>query len=82
MDFTVVSKAGLTQREFATLCGVSRVTVNLWVKGKMRPCRFIAPFVQDTLDAINHAMSKGRLPLPGKSDRKERVDLLLKALTK
>lgn len=82
MDFTVVSKAGLTQREFAALCGVSRVTVNLWVKEKMKPCRFIAPFVKDTLEAIEHAIEKKRLPLAAKTSRKDRVELILKALTK
>ena len=82
MDFTVVSKAGLTQGEFASLCGVSRGSVNLGVNGKMRPCRSVAKHVTDTLDAVKHAVENQRLPLAAKTPRKTRIDLILLALTK
>ena len=82
MDFTVVSKAGLTQGEFAALCGVSRVSVNLWVNGKMKPCRYVAKHVTDTLNAVEYALDQKRLPLAAKTPRKARIELILKALTK
>lgn len=82
MDFTIVSKAGLSQGEFAALCGVSRVSVNLWVNGKMRPCRYVSKHVADTLEAVAHAVEQKRLPLAAKTPRKARVDLILQALQK
>lgn len=32
-DFTILKDAGVTQAEFGTLVGVSRVSVNKWAKG-------------------------------------------------
>ncbi len=37
MDFSVIDRSGLTQQQFADLAGVSRITVNTWVRGKFRP---------------------------------------------
>ena len=51
MDFTVVAQAGLTQKEFAEVCGVSRITANTWVRGKMNPHRYIKTKVADLGDA-------------------------------
>lgn len=36
-DFSLVAKAGLTQREFAALVNVSRVAANAWISGRRRP---------------------------------------------
>ena len=62
MDFGLIRKSGLRQHEFATLCGVSRTTVNLWVTGKMKPHRLL----QDTVNRVMVAIAKGvedkRLP--------------------
>lgn len=67
MDFGLIEKAGLTQAEFAQMCGgVSRTTVSLWVTGKFRPHRFIEDMVAEKLTALGAAIERGLLPLkPG-----------------
>ena len=63
MDFNLIAKAGLTQREFAELADVSRATTNLWVRGKMNPHRFIESHVSALLTNIQKGMEAGALPL-------------------
>lgn len=64
MDFTVIERAGMTQLEFGELLHVSRVTINTWVGGKMKPHRFVAPRVTKILFMLEAAITAGRLPLP------------------
>lgn len=64
LDFTIVTRAGLTQKEFALLSGVSRVTVNLWVRGKMSPHRFIKARTAKVISTLDEAIAQGALPLP------------------
>ena len=63
MDFNLMAKAGLTQREFAELADVSRATTNMWVTGKMKPHRFIESHVSALLANIQKKMEAGELPL-------------------
>lgn len=63
LNYDTIADAGLTQSEFAELCGVSRVTVNLWIKGKMNPHRFVRDRVAEVLDQIREAHTKGSLPV-------------------
>lgn len=63
MDFTILKTAGITQGEFAWLCGVSRVTVNNWVKrGSVHT--LVAPKVKKILNAVTTAQAQGALPAP------------------
>lgn len=62
MDFGLIRKSGLRQHEFATLCGVSRTTVNLWVTGKMNPHRLLQDRVNNVLAAIEKGVEDKRLP--------------------
>ena len=62
MDFELIRKSGLRQHEFASLCGVSRTTVNLWVTGKMNPNRFVRDRVISVLAAITKGIEDKRLP--------------------
>ena len=39
MEFDIIKKAGIGQQEFAELIGVSRVSVNNWVRGKSKPSK-------------------------------------------
>ena len=64
LDFTIVTRAGLTQKEFALLSGVSRVTANLWVRGKMSPHRFIRARTAKVISTLEAAVAQGALPLP------------------
>jgi DNA-binding XRE family transcriptional regulator len=75
MDFATIKAAGLTQGEFAHLCDVSRVTTNLWVKGRMGPNKFLKQRVADTLAALAAAVADGRLPLKD-TPKDRRADLL------
>ena len=72
MDFTVIQRGGLTQSEFATLAGVSRVTTNMWVTGKMAPHRFIKDRVATVLEALETAIKNDKLPLPKSIPRHNR----------
>jgi transcriptional regulator with XRE-family HTH domain len=74
MDFTTISRAGLTQREFADLAGVSRVTTNMWVTGKMSPHRFIKDNVDALLKALDSALSYDQFPLPKSIPKHQRVE--------
>lgn len=63
MDFTVIKRAGLSQLEFARLTGVSRVTTNMWVGGKMHPHRYITSRIKQVVDALESAVVAKQLPL-------------------
>jgi DNA-binding XRE family transcriptional regulator len=63
MNFNLIATAGLMQHEFAALAGVSRVTVNLWVKGKMMPHRYIRMDTENLLDGIAAAIESNQLPI-------------------
>ena len=63
MDFSVIQKAGITQREFATIVGVSRVTANMWSRGKMNPHRLIKHNVERCVARIGWLVETGQLPL-------------------
>ena len=71
-DFTIVARAGLTQKEFATLTGVSRATVNMWVRGKMKPHRYLKTKAARVVSALEKAIVDATLPLPkGKTEDRE-----------
>ena len=63
-DFTIVARAGLTQKEFAALTGVSRATANLWVRGKMSPHRYIKTQAARVVSTLEKAIVDETLPLP------------------
>lgn len=72
IDFSAIHRAGLTQSEFADICEVSRITVNLWVKGKMQPHRYNRDHVAMCILATANAIESRKLPLPSglKGDRR------------
>lgn len=74
MDFTPVRKARLSQAEFAKLCGVSRVTANMWLREERprTPNRFVEYTVALQLQRLSEAVAMGLLPLPGTVNRDER----------
>lgn len=72
MDFSVISRAGLTQSEFAAAVGVSRVTVNTWVRGKMKPHRYITKKVSEALAHLSACIEAGDLPATG-PDKKDKL---------
>ena len=80
MDFTLISRADLRQHEFADLCGVTRVTVNLWVQGKMAPHRFIRADVGAALGGIADALKAGQLPLTAGIPKHQRLQALRDAV--
>lgn len=81
MDFAVIAAAGLTQAEFAEVAGVSRITVNSWVRGKMRPHRYIKLDVEALLVKIEAALHNKVLPLAANIVRDHRVAAVLTALS-
>ena len=71
-DFTIVARAGLTQKEFAALTGVSRATANLWVRGKMNPHRYIKSKAARVVSTLEKAILDATLPLSPDIKRVER----------
>lgn len=64
MDFAVIEQAGISQGQFASLVGVSRITVNTWVRGRFSPRPDIARRAGKVLDLVLSAVQSGRLPVP------------------
>lgn len=63
MNFDVLTTAGLSQAQFGALVGVTRVTVNTWVKGHFKPRFDLAHNVARALDLIQSAVDAGELPV-------------------
>ena len=82
LDFTVVNRAGLTQKEFASLAGVSRVTTNTWVRGKMKPHRYIRARAEKFVALLERAVECAALPLPVTTRRLDRPFAIKEALRK
>ncbi len=81
LDFSAIHRAGLTQSEFADLCKVSRITVNLWVKGKMQPHRYNRDHVAMCIMATADAIKSRKLPLPSGLEGDRRIVALRSALS-
>ena len=80
MDFSALQTAKITQSEFASLVGVSRITINLWVRGKANPNRFIADRVTEILGAAKDALESGSLPVARSVAKDKRLDTLKEIL--
>jgi DNA-binding XRE family transcriptional regulator len=64
MDFSIVSKAGISQTDFAKIIGVSRVSVCKWMTGKTKPHHLHNRRISQLLAAIELAVKDEDLPLP------------------
>jgi transcriptional regulator with XRE-family HTH domain len=80
MDFTLLTRAGMTQREFADISGVSRATVNMWSTAKMKPHRYIEDRIASVLAAVKSAIENDALPLPRSVPKHQRLAALQAAL--
>lgn len=74
MDFEILKKAGVGQQEFAELVGVSRVSVNNWVRGKNRPSKHLVSKTKQQLAYITVAHRMGLLPGDIPTMHKSNVD--------
>lgn len=79
MNFATAIEAGLTQGELARAIGVSRVTINLWLNGKMKPHRYNAANIAASLEILGKAIAQGLIPRP-LSRRKPRHEGIAKAM--
>jgi transcriptional regulator with XRE-family HTH domain len=84
LNFSILKEAGVTQGDFALLCGVTRTTASLWANSHVRPHRFLRPRVERTLNLIDKAVARGDLPLKPPAARgrarQERVFATLRAV--
>lgn len=71
--FAPVKKAKLTNGEFAALADVSRVTVSMWINGKMHPHKLHANKIDKLVSAISRAVEAGEFPLSAKLTRPQRA---------
>ena len=62
LDFEVVNRTGVSQKEFADMLGVSRVTVNRWYNGISHPSRALDKTVRHALGVFELALEEGLLP--------------------
>lgn len=72
MDYTILKKAGVGQKEFADLIDASRVTVNNWVTGKNKPSKHLQKKVKNQLTLVTAAhrlrLLPGEIPTMHKSN--------------
>lgn len=68
-----LKNAGLTQVELAELFGVSRITINAWLKGRFNPHPLHRDRVNALTQRIERAVSQGHLPLPGGVPKHQRI---------
>lgn len=73
MDFTIVTKAGISQSDFARIINVSRVSVSKWMTGKGMPHQLHIKKIEQIVTAIKMATKAGDLPLPRGLDSKQVV---------
>lgn len=81
MDMSAAAELGLTQTELAQALGVSRVTVNLWLNGKMKPHRYHAENIHRRLGLLQEAMRRKMIP-KASPQRKPRHDHIRVALAR
>ena len=62
-DFSLIAQAGLTQQDAADYLGVSRITINYWVQGRVEPHPWIREDVGKFLAKLERAIADGRLPV-------------------
>jgi DNA-binding XRE family transcriptional regulator len=79
MNLTAAADSGLTQTELAQVLGVSRVTVNLWLNGKMKPHRYNAENVRRRLELLHEALKRNLIPKPNPR-RKPRHEAIKSAI--
>lgn len=73
-DFSPIEAAGISQAQFGTLVGVSRVTVNTWVNGHFSPRDSgVRQRVLKALGLLRQAVDKGRLPV-AENHRKQLIE--------
>ncbi len=81
MNFKLIATADLRQHEFAALAGVSRVTTNLWVQGKMAPHRFIRTDIENLMAGIQAALESNQLPIAKSIPRHLRLQSIREAVS-
>ena len=61
-DFSVLDTAGVSQVQFGRLVGVSRITVNCWVRGRHAPGKQHTRRITAVLDMLKEAVERNVLP--------------------
>lgn len=64
MDFSILSRAGVTTQQFAKLLGVSRISVHAWKSGTASPRPTNRRKVSAALKQLDEAVARGELPVP------------------
>jgi transcriptional regulator with XRE-family HTH domain len=62
MEWKIIEQSGISQREFAELIGVSRVTVSNWVRGAQKPTKVFARLAKRQLTYLKVAHRLKWLP--------------------
>lgn len=61
--FEVVRDSGLTQKELAELCNVTRATVVYWMNGKKVPLNNNANVLRSVVEKVSELVDKRALPV-------------------
>jgi len=67
MDYSIITKAGLTTQEIADIVGISNVSMWKYVKGTAKPRKEVAGMpiarrLETTLYVLDRLLAKGSLP--------------------
>jgi hypothetical protein len=79
LDLTLLEQAKVPLSHFARLCGMSRVTINLWRGERVAPRPLYRAVAVQRLGLIKRALEQGRLPL-SRMKRSDKYAALLDAL--
>jgi transcriptional regulator with XRE-family HTH domain len=59
---SLLADVGLTQAEFATISGMSRVTIGKWCNNKAKPNKHVADHIDDIIERLLTLHKARRLP--------------------
>ena len=80
MHTDTLKKTGLTQVELAELFGVSRITVNSWLRGRFNPHPLHKDKIEGLIAKLEAAVQGGHLPLPAGTPKHQRIHAAQSAL--
>ena len=80
MNIETLNHTGLTQSELAELFGVSRITVNSWLRGRFAPHKLHRDHIVKLAQGLEKAREAGKFPIPLSVPKAQRIVLARAAI--
>lgn len=80
MNIETLLNTGLTQAELGRVFGVSRITINAWMRGRFAPHRLHREHIKAQGEKLAQALAAGKLPIPGSVPKSRRPEAIAEAL--